>query len=243
LAALAPPPPQGVVRVAGLAPTPPHGVLRTGLGVNVPVLPPLLPIFPLPNVVLFPRMPLPLHVFEPRYRRMVADALDSHRAIGMVLLQAGWEGDYEGRPPVYPIGCAGLIERCERFEDGRYNLLLKGVARFRVAAERAGFAYRVAEARYSGDILGDLSALDGLRARVSTFLERIGHADTLLDAQSRLPHDVFVNAACQALDLAPVEKQTLLDCDTISLRYARLLEILEFHVLEPPSHRGKGLVH
>lgn len=206
---------------------------------SLPVLPPLLPLFPLPNVVLFPRMPLPLHVFEARYRAMVADALESHRAIGMVLLKPGWEADYHGRPPVYPVGCAGLIERCERFEDGRYNILLKGVARFRVAAERPGGEYRVAEARYSGDIMGELTALDGFRARVSESLERIGQAGALIEAQDRLPHDVFVNAACQALDLSPVEKQSLLDCDTISLRYARLIEILEFHVLEPPGRRGK----
>jgi Lon protease-like protein len=210
----------------------------------VPVLPPLLPLFPLPNVVLFPRMPLPLHVFEPRYRSLVADALETHRAIGMVLLKPGWEPDYHGRPAVYDVGCAGLIERCEQFEDGRYNLLLKGVARFRMTAERPGFPYRLAEARYSGDIMGELGALEGLRSRVSAALEKIGHAEALLEAQSRLPHDVFVNAACQALDLSPVEKQSLLDCDTISLRYTRLLEILEFHVLEPPSRRGKErLVH
>ncbi len=210
----------------------------------MPVLPPLLPLFPLPNVVLFPRMPLPLHVFEPRYRTMVADALEGHRAIGMVLLKSGWESDYYGRPPVYAVGCAGLIERCQRFEDGRYNLLLKGVARFRVDSERGGLAYRVAEARYSGDIMGDLYALDDLRSRVSVSLEKIGQAEDLREAQSRLPHEVFVNAACQALDLSPVEKQTLLDCDSISLRYTRLLEILEFHVLEPPARRGKErLVH
>jgi uncharacterized protein len=210
----------------------------------VPVLPPLLPLFPLPNVVLFPRMPLPLHVFEPRYRSLVADTLDGQRAIGMVLLKAGWEANYYGRPPVYPVGCAGLIERCERLEDGRYNVLLKGVARFRIAGERSGFPYRLAEARYSGDIMGDLAALEGLRERVSASLEKVGHAEALLEAQGRLPHDVYVNAACQALDLSPVEKQSLLDCDSISERYTRLLEILEFHVLEPPSRRGKErLIH
>lgn len=210
----------------------------------MPVLPPLLPLFPLPNVVLFPRMPLPLHVFEPRYRSLVADTLDGQRAIGMVLLKAGWEANYYGRPPVYEVGCAGLIERCERFEDGRYNVLLKGVARFRIAGERSGFPYRLAEARYSGDIMGDLSALESLRERVSASLEKVGHAEALLEAQVRLPHDVYVNAACQALDLSPVEKQSLLDCDSISERYTRLLEILEFHVLEPPSRRGKErLIH
>jgi Lon protease-like protein len=70
------------------------------------MLPPAIPIFPLPNVVLFPNVFLPLHIFEPRYKEMVADALAGDRIIGMALLRPGWEGDYEGRPPIYPVGCA-----------------------------------------------------------------------------------------------------------------------------------------
>mgnify|MGYP003414648485 CR=1 FL=1 len=69
----------------------------------------LVPLFPLPNVVLFPGAPLPLHVFEPRYRKMVEDALGSHRSIGIVLLKPGYEQDYQGRPPIYPLGCSGAI--------------------------------------------------------------------------------------------------------------------------------------
>ena len=74
-------------------------------------IPLLLPLFPLPDTVLFPGMPLPLHVFEPRYRRMVEDALATHRTIGMILLRPGWEPDYEGRPPIFPVGCSGIIAR------------------------------------------------------------------------------------------------------------------------------------
>ncbi len=74
----------------------------------------LLPLFPLPNVVLFPNVFLPLHIFEPRYREMVADALASDRLIGMVLLKPGWEHEYEGRPPVYPIGCSGVITHVDQ---------------------------------------------------------------------------------------------------------------------------------
>ncbi len=90
------------------------------------MLPPTIPLFPLPNVVLFPNVYLPLHIFEPRYREMVSDALDGDRIIGMVLLRPGWEGDYEGRPAVYPVGCAGLISHAERLSDGRYNIVLQG---------------------------------------------------------------------------------------------------------------------
>src|SRR5438876_645259 len=102
----------------------------------------LLPLFPLPNVVLFPNVFLPLHIFEPRYRAMVADALASDRMIGMVLLKPGWEAEYEGRPPIYPIGCSGVITHVERLKDGRYNLVLRGVERFRILQEDDGRSYR-----------------------------------------------------------------------------------------------------
>ena len=95
----------------------------------------LLPLFPLPNVVLFPNVFLPLHIFEPRYREMVADALASDRMIGMVLLQPGWERDYDGRPPVYPIGCSGVITHVERL---RRRPLQHRAARPRAVPDRRG---------------------------------------------------------------------------------------------------------
>src|ERR1051325_687003 len=99
------------------------------------MLPPIIPIFPLPNAVLFPNVYLPLHIFEPRYRAMVSDALKGDRIIGMVLLQPGYESQYEGRPPVYTTGCAGLITHAEPLADGRYNIVLRGIAKFRITAE------------------------------------------------------------------------------------------------------------
>src|SRR6476661_1177747 len=98
----------------------------------------LLPLFPLPNVFL------PLHIFEARYREMVADAVASDRLIGMVLLRPGWERDYEGRPPIYPVGCSGVITHAERLDDGRYNIVLRGVERFRILEEEGSRSYRSA---------------------------------------------------------------------------------------------------
>src|SRR5215213_7213388 len=106
------------------------------------MLPPTIPLFPLPTVVLFPNVFLPLHIFEPRYREMVADALAGDRVIGMVLLRPGWETNYEGQPPVYPIGCSGVITHSERLADGRYNIVLRGVERFRIVEEDHGRSYR-----------------------------------------------------------------------------------------------------
>src|SRR5262249_8618549 len=78
---------------------------------------------------------LPLHIFEPRYREMVADALKADRLIGMVLLRPGWDRNYEGCPPVYPVGTSGVITHVERVPDGRYNIVLRGLERFRILEE------------------------------------------------------------------------------------------------------------
>lgn len=96
-----------------------------------------LPIFPLPDAVLFPNTLLPLHVFEPRYRQMVEDCLAGDRRLAMAILRPGWENEYYGRPPVHPIAGVGEIVQHERLADGRFNILLKGTMRLGIVAELA----------------------------------------------------------------------------------------------------------
>jgi Lon protease-like protein len=96
-----------------------------------------MPLFPLPGVVLFPRAILPLHIFEERYRAMTADALAGQRQIAMALLSPGWESNYQARPAVEPVVCVGTIISHERLPDGRFNLLLRGDMRCRIAREYA----------------------------------------------------------------------------------------------------------
>ena len=107
-----------------------------------------IPIFPLPEVVFFPETILPLHVFEPRYRQMIADCLAGDRWLGVVMLRPGWEKDYQGRPPVHDIAGAGEIIQAEMLADGRYNILLDGRIRVRIVGEEPpdGCLYRVARA-------------------------------------------------------------------------------------------------
>jgi Lon protease-like protein len=107
-----------------------------------------LPIFPLPDVVFFPQTILPLHVFESRYRQMVADCLAGERWLAVVMLRPGWEKDYEGRPPVCEIAGAGEIIQAEVLPDGRYNILLDGRRRVRLLEELPadGRPYRLARA-------------------------------------------------------------------------------------------------
>jgi len=193
-------------------------------------LPPLVPLFPLPNVVLFPQMPMPLHIFEPRYRKMVSDALGGGHVIGMALLRPGWEPNYEGRPPVYGIAGAGVIEQCEPLDDGDYNIVLRGFTRFRIASERDDQPYRVAEAEPLEDDESDVPALGRLREILVSALGRSMMED--LGLHDSLPHDLYVNALCQTLPMSPVERQALLECETLESRYLRLIETLEYQRLE-----------
>jgi ATP-dependent Lon protease len=94
-------------------------------------------LFPLPNLVLFPHVMQPLHIFEPRYRCLLEDALATDRLIAMALLAPGWESDYEGRPPLCPMACLGRVTTYHRLKDGTYNLLLLGLQRVRVVREIA----------------------------------------------------------------------------------------------------------
>src|SRR4029434_10055407 len=107
-------------------------------------IPSEIPLFPLPEVVLFPDTSRPLLIYEPRYREMVADALGTNKIIGLVLLRPGFEKDYEGRPPIYGVGCAGIIEQYEKLADGRYAILLRGLTTFRIVSEDQRKPYRLA---------------------------------------------------------------------------------------------------
>src|SRR6266496_3253962 len=102
-------------------------------------------LFPLPNLVLFPHVMQPLHIFEPRYRQMTADALDSDRLIALALLQPGWEANYDGKPAIQGIACLGRIAAEQCLDDGRYNILLRGLSRVRIVEESpTGKLYRCA---------------------------------------------------------------------------------------------------
>jgi uncharacterized protein len=92
-------------------------------------------LFPLPNLVMFPHVLQPLHVFEPRYRALLEDALDDDRLIAMAVLAPGWEADYEGCPDVFPVACLGRVATHQRLDEGRYNVLLAGLVRVLIVEE------------------------------------------------------------------------------------------------------------
>ena len=105
----------------------------------------VIPLFPLPATIFYPNTSLPLHIFEPRYRSMVVDALEGKREIGMILLKPGWESDYQGTPETMAIGCVGKITRHSQLPEGKHNILLSGLHRFRILHEIKGKLYRQAQ--------------------------------------------------------------------------------------------------
>ena len=206
------------------------------------MLPPTIPLFPLPNVVLFPNVFLPLHIFEARYRDMVTDALAADRIIGMVLLRPGWESDYEGRPAIYPVGCAGLITHAERLQDGRFNIVLQGMEKFKVLDEDDSRAYRLArvdsvnEQAANGD---DKDEMRLARRRLEALLvpqPKGRGSDTKVPAS--MADEDLVNALAQYLELEPVEKQALLERDSLLARCRSLIELLEMKVIVAQNKWG-----
>ena len=198
------------------------------------MLPATIPIFPLPNAVLFPNVFMPLHIFEARYRAMVSDALAGDRIIGMVLLKAGFERDYEGRPPIFPVGCAGVITHSEPLPDGRFNIVLKGLEKFRITAEDSARPYRVATIDALPEQMTDpeRAELRRLRQRVEALLaaavEREGGDPKFPPA---VADEDLVNALAQYTGLEPIERQALLERSSVLERCQGLIELIEMKTI------------
>jgi hypothetical protein len=194
-------------------------------------------------VVLFPNVFLPLHIFEARYRAMVADALAGDRIIGMSLLQPGYESDYEGRPAVYAVGCAGVVTHAEPLADGRYNIVLHGIEKYRITGEDVSKPYRLAHVQAIPDMTSgdDRLALRRQRQRLEAVLaaavERSGSDPKFPPA---IPDEDLVNALSQYLELQPIERQALLECDGIVERCRALIELLEMKTLAPRGTAWDG---
>jgi Lon protease-like protein len=206
----------------------------------------IVPLFPLPNVVLFPHVMLPLHIFEPRYRQMTADALGGDRLIALALLKPGWESEYEAKPPLYPVACLGKIVAEQRLEDGRYNILLRGLSRVRIEHEALhDKLYRVAHVELLSDLAvpakGAATLLREQLVRLAgRWFDQMGllveHREKLFQA------DVTVGTLGDilsfALPLAAEVKQELLEELAVEQRLERLLQYLEMN--EPPKTAPAG---
>jgi len=189
-------------------------------------LPQAIPIFPLQDVTLFPNSTQPFHIFEPRYRDMVADALESDSIIGMVLLQPGYEPEHEGQPPVYEMGCAGVIIASEQLPDGRYNIVLRGLTKFRILSEDLDRSYRLAsvEAISDGVPTSERSLLPQSREELEEVF-RTAFPSAQLSFSDMSDAEV-IDGLSLVVPIEPTERQELLEADGPVRRASGLVSLL-----------------
>jgi len=190
-----------------------------------------LPIFPLPNVVLFPNMALPLHIFEERYKRMVHDCLQADRYLGIFLLQKGWEEAAEPLP--YEVGGFGQIARAVKLPTGNYEIVVRGLGRVRVISYIQEIPYRRALVEFQEDE-GDDSA--ELRSQAASMVERLKKILALrpgqgAELQTHLkllasPRDVAYAVAAHYPELSVYERQSILEVRTVEMQLATITRLL-----------------
>jgi Lon protease-like protein len=194
----------------------------------------IVPVFPLPNVVLFPKTLLPLHIFEDRYRTMTREALAGDGRIVIALLREGWEKDYRDSPAVHKVACLGKIETYEELEGGRYNIVLIGIRRVRLVREVQQAPYRRAEVEPLVECCSDEGAavVAARRNRLGALFTRF--TELMTDGQYRagdlvpqLDFEGLVNVVASTLNLPADDKQALLEIDDIVKRCDSLIPLLQ----------------
>lgn len=190
-----------------------------------------LSVFPLPGALLFPDMHLPLHIFEPRYRAMVSDAMARDRRIGMIQPRPCAEAESD-HPPLFEMGCVGRIAEVEALDDGRYNLILQGVALFRVARELdVTTPFRQVEAELLPAAERDPVLALGRRAALELESRRFAEAQGYAvdwNAVSRLDDEALVNGIAQIAPFDVAAKQALLESPSLDERADLIVQLMQF---------------
>jgi Lon protease-like protein len=196
-----------------------------------------LSIFPLAGALLFPRMQLPLHIFEPRYRALVSDAMARDRRIGMIQPRPGPES--ADPPPLFDIGCVGRIAHVEALDDGRYNIVLEGVAKFRLLSELSVTTpFRQVEAELQADEPAEplpIAQRAALEEESRRYADAQGYAVDW-NAVSRLDDESLVNGIAQIAPFDAAAKQALLEADSLADRTELTIQLMQFF----GRHAGDG---
>jgi Lon protease-like protein len=201
-----------------------------------------VPVFPLPNVVFFPKTYLPLHIFEPRYRQMVADATQGSRCIAMALFKKGWEPDYYGNPAIYPVLCVGRLVSVQSLSDGRSNILLQGLERCEIREEHFERSYREATIRVEPPREEGALRADVRRALIDVLSRYLQTSEQGSVWQrffrEEVSDEILVNTLATYLECTSIEKQFLLEADGLHQRARRLNDLIQFMLHD--HHSGKG---
>jgi uncharacterized protein len=194
----------------------------------------IVPLFPLPNVVLFPKTPVPLYVFEEKYRTMIREVIEGNKELVIALLKPGLESGHSGISVVHPVACLGRIETHEELEDGKYNIVVVGVQRVRIIREVQHTPYQMVEVEsiedpeygaLTEDLMVNHNLLGELFAKFTELAT--GANQHALDLMPQLDFESLVNMVAMTLNLAIEQKQTLLEIDDLSERCDMLVPILQ----------------
>ncbi|MBL8821387.1 MAG: LON peptidase substrate-binding domain-containing protein [Planctomycetia bacterium] len=193
-------------------------------------------LFPLPDFVMMPHVLKNFHIFEPRYRELVRDSLSKDKLIAMVLPRQGWEKDYEGTFPIYTVGCLASIHEHEKLEDGRYNILLRGLCRIELEHELLTHTlYRQAKVKLQPDphVMDEGRLRNQLEKEVLPWLseEGEGRSQFIKLMHSQAPLGTIVDVVSFALPILSDWKQQLLEIFNVPDRVRKLCELL--HSVEP----------
>lgn len=202
------------------------------------------PLFPLPNLVLFPRVVQPLHIFEPRYRELVSDALEGNRLIAMALISPG--SSDTGNPSLFPHVCIGRISAEERLSDGRFNILLQGLCRGKILEELPqDKQYRVATIQLLPDLvrpeqeIADRNFREEIVHRLEVIIKQRSDPQMLeMIRQENIPLGVLTDVLAYTSSLHPLEAHDLLAEPSVHDRAVHLLRLLG--TFAPPQDR-KGI--
>jgi len=197
-------------------------------------LPDTIPIFPLEDVMLFPEMSVPLHIFEPRYKAMIADALKGNRVVGMVLLRPGYEKDYARSPSIFMIGCAGVINEVEQLPNGEYNIVLGALTKYRITREEASRPYRIAHVTPIADVVSDADrpTLRARRQRLEALIRESGGRTGIAAPPPNISDEGLVNGISQLAHIDELDRERLLEAPNPLARADVLIEILEKSIAE-----------
>lgn len=185
----------------------------------------VVPVLPLPNVILYPEALLPLHIFEPRYVDLIRDALQGNKQIVLALLQPGWEKDYFGRPPIFPIAGLGEIVQWDEMPGGKYNVLVRGLSRVRVTEEFGGGPYRIAQAKLIDEPAPEPKTLAAEKVRLLTGLKRMSEEPVTV------PSGIHVGRLADMVTIAlPIEiyrKQELFEVIDVRERVKKVIRVID----------------
>lgn len=185
----------------------------------------VVPAFPLPNVILYPKALLPLHIFEPRYLELVQDAIEGNKQLVLPLLKPDWERDYFSRPPVFPIAGLGEIIHWDRVSGGKYNILVRGLSRIQILEEFGGGPYRITQVEILNEIKAKSSSLKSQKIQLSTGLRKIS------DGFLTLPKGIQIGHLADIVNIAlPIEiyrKQEIFEIIDVKKRVETVLKTLE----------------